>query len=54
MTGIPVGSTRLYANNRIALPKRAQKKLKIEVGDVIFFVEDEETGRIYLISKVEE
>jgi len=54
MAGIPIGSSRIYTDGKVTLPKKARSKLEVSPGDTIFFAEDEETGRIYLVSKLEE
>lgn len=36
-----LGSSKVQPNNRITVIKEIQKKLKVKVGDVIVYVEDE-------------
>ena len=36
-----IGSSKVQPNNRITLVRTVQKKLKVKVGDVVMFVEDE-------------
>ena len=36
-----IGSSKIHPNNRITIIKEGQKKLKVKVGDVIVYLEDE-------------
>jgi len=42
-----LGSSKVQPNNRITLIKQIQKKLKVKIGDIVIFVEDEK-GNIIL------
>jgi len=36
-----LGSSKVQPNNRITIIKQVQKKLKVKVGDVVIYIEDE-------------
>jgi bifunctional DNA-binding transcriptional regulator/antitoxin component of YhaV-PrlF toxin-antitoxin module len=36
-----LGSTKVQPNNRITLIKEIQSKLKVKVGDIVMYIEDE-------------
>jgi methyl coenzyme M reductase subunit D len=36
-----LGSSKVQPNNRITIIKQVQKKLKVKIGEIIVYVEDE-------------
>jgi len=42
-----IGSSKVQPNYRITLIKKVRKKLKVDIGDIIIYVEDEK-GNITL------
>jgi hypothetical protein len=36
-----LGSSKVQANNRITITRQVQKKLNVNIGDVLMYVEDE-------------
>jgi hypothetical protein len=36
-----LGSSKVQPNNRITIIKQVQKKLKVKIGDVVIYIEDE-------------
>ncbi|WGM89319.1 MAG: hypothetical protein NUK63_10500 [Candidatus Bathyarchaeum tardum] len=36
-----LGSSKIQPNNRITVIKQIQKKLRVKIGDIIIYIEDE-------------